>query len=285
MSDIVKMRVSQAKAKSIEEERNVLREVIQEIALLGLWRSKFFEKAAFYGGTALRMLYGLDRFSEDLDFTLLKKTSFLDMNKYLKAVVTELESFGFETSASIKEKSIDSPIQSAFVKVDSYMSFVVVQSRFKSHRDSVIKVKLEIDMDAVPGFETEAKQFFWPQPFSILTCTKPSLMAGKLHATFCRGPRNNVKGRDWYDLLWYVGQGTIPNWSYLENKLRDSGHWQGEFTPEKFCGWAKEVIKDLDVEAAKRDIRRFIKDPDRLSAWSTELFTAAMDRILVCGGA
>ncbi len=277
MSEIIKQRVRQANAKSSEQETMVLREIVQEIALLGLWRSKFFEHAAFYGGTALRILYGLDRFSEDLDFTLLKKDTKFEITRYAGAIQQELESYDIEASVERKAKSIRTPIESAFVKANSQICFLVAASKFKPQKGSLIKVKIEIDTDAVPGFQTEAKQFFWPQPFSVLTCDLTSLFSGKIHATFCRGLRNNVKGRDWYDVLWYIGQKVKPNWLYLEKKVRDSGHWEGEFSPELFRIWAKCQVEQLDIGAAKRDIERFIIDPRRLDAWSKELFQAAID--------
>jgi len=277
MSELIKQRLKQADAKTIEQEKMVLRELIQEIALLGLWRSKFFEHAAFYGGTALRILYGLDRFSEDLGFTLLHKNSRFDLSKYSNAIKQELESYDFEASVERKEKSIQTAIESAFVKVDSQVSFLVASSKYKPQKGSIIKVKIEIDTDAISGFQTEVKQFFWPQPFSVRTCDLPSLFAGKIHATFCRGLRSNVKGRDWYDVLWYVGQKINPNWHYLEVKMRDSGHWSGDFSPKLFQIWAKDQVELLDIDAAKRDIERFIKQPQRLTAWSRELFRAAID--------
>jgi hypothetical protein len=279
VSDLVKLRVKQQNAGSVEQEKLVLREIIQEIALLGLWRAKFFEHAAFYGGTALRILYGLDRFSEDLDFTLLRKKSDFDIQPYAKAIALELEAFDFEAKVEKKSKSIDTPVESAFIKADSHISFLVAASKFKPQKGSLIKVKIEIDTDAVPGFASEAKHFFWPQPFSVLTCDLPSLMAGKLHATFCRGLRKNIKGRDWYDLLWYVGQGIKPNWVYLEAKLRDSGHWNTKFSPKLFQEWAIEQVSALNVESAKLDVRRFIKDIRKLDGWNKELFCAAIQRL------
>lgn len=280
MSDLIKQRIKASGAKSVEQELNVLREIIQEIALLGLWRSKFFENAAFYGGTALRILYGLDRFSEYLDFTLKEKDKDFNIEKYGAAIVKELSSYDFEASFEKKQKSTISPIESAFIKADTQISFLVASSKYKPQKGSLIKVKIEVDTDAIEGFETEAKQFFWPQAFAVLTCDKPSLMAGKLHATFCRGQRNNVKGRDWYDFLWYTGQGISPNWLYLEAKMRDSKHWTGVFSPLEFCSWAKEQVMSLDIKAAKRDVERFIPEPSRLDGWSKDLFIAAIDRLI-----
>jgi predicted nucleotidyltransferase component of viral defense system len=279
MANLIQQRIAEASNKSVEQESLLLREIIQEISLLGLWRAKFFEHAAFYGGTALRILYGLDRFSEDLDFTLLRKTKDFDISSYLNAVSKELTSFDFDVKVEKKKKNVVSAVQSAFVKADSQVSFIIASSRFKPQKGSLIKVKFEVDTDAVSGFDTEACQFFWPQPFSVVTCDRPSLMAGKLHAAFCRGVRDNIKGRDWYDLIWYVGQKIQPNWRYLESKMRDSGNWQGDFSPEKYKVWAKNKIMELDIEIAKNDIRRFISDSSRLDAWSHDLFKAAIDRL------
>jgi predicted nucleotidyltransferase component of viral defense system len=277
MSEIIKQRVKQAKAKNVEQEKMVLREVVQELALLGLWRSKFFEHAAFYGGTSLRILYGIDRFSEDLDFTLLNKDPKFDLTKYTNAVKQELESFDIEATFEKKQKSIQTTVESGFVKADSQICFLVASSQFKPQKGSLIKVKIEIDTDAVSGFQTEAKQFFWPQPFSVLSCDPPSLFAGKIHAAFYRGLRHNVKGRDWYDILWFVGQKIRPNWIYLEAKVRGSGHWNGDFSPELFRQWAKDQVGQLDIGAAKRDIERFVKNPQQLDLWGQELFQATID--------
>src|SRR5690606_2410236 len=196
----------QYNAKTPEQEKDALREIIQEIALLGLWRGKFFESAAFYGGTSLRILYGLDRFSEDLDFTLLAPQGNFNLSSYLGSVRTELTAFGFDVTVESKEKKTLTPIDSAFIKAGTATHLLKVGSSFKATKSELLKVKLEVDLNPAAGFGTEAKQFFWPQAFSVTTCDLPSLCAGKLHATFCRERIRNVKGRDFYDFLWYVGR-------------------------------------------------------------------------------
>lgn len=281
MSEVIKERVRKAKAKTPEDEKLVLQQIIQELALLALWRSKFFEYAAFYGGTSLRILYGLNRFSEDLDFTLLQPNKDFDPKKYIKAIELELQSFGFKVATEVKRKRAISAVQSAFVKADTQVSFIIADSQFVAQKGSLIKVKFEIDTDAVPGFATEARQVFWPQPFSILACDLPSLMAGKLHAAFCRSVRQNVKGRDWYDLFWYVGRGVQPNWRYLEEKVTQSGHWQKNkpFSPAVFKSWALKKIESIDADLAKKDVERFIEDQSQLAAWSTNLFRNAIEQL------
>ena len=281
MNDLVKERLKSYRSKTPQQEKDALREMIQEITLLGLWRGKFFEHAAFYGGTALRILYQLDRFSEDLDFTSLSKTTGNVLDHYLHAVRAELEAYGFDVKVEKKSKGADSTTDSAFVKADTELYMLAVGSSFHGQKGELLKVKFEIDTDPAPGFNTEAKPFFWPQVFSVLTCDLPSLFAGKLHATFCRKRVNNIKGRDWYDFLWYVTRGIKPNYVYLESKLRQSGHWSPttDFKPDAFKEWAKSQLTNFDVEAAKHDIRRFITDPRSLDGWSKDAFNAAIDRL------
>jgi predicted nucleotidyltransferase component of viral defense system len=281
MNELIKERLKSYNAKTAQQEKDALREIIQEITLLGLWRGKFFEQAAFYGGTALRILYKLDRFSEDLDFTAITKTNTNILDEYLFAIKSECLAYGFDITVEKKPKNATSTTDSAFVKADTQIHMIAVGSRFHGQKGELLKVKFEIDTDPAQGFNTEAKPFFWPQMFSVLTCDLPSLFAGKLHATFCRKRINNVKGRDWYDFLWYVARGVKPNFIYLENKMKQSGDWPKDkvLTPESFKEWAKQQISGLDIEAAKQDVRRFIADPRSLDGWSRDGFQTAIDRL------
>ncbi len=281
MNDAVLQRLRIYQPKTAELEKQGLREIIQEIALLGLWRSKFFEHAAFYGGTALRILYGLNRFSEDLDFTLTKSDETFDVAAYTKAVQTELAAFGFDTTVEKKTKSKSSKVESAFIKADTQVHLLRVGSKNKVAKGELLQVRFEIDTDPALGFRTTAEPFFWPQVFSVATCDLPSLLAGKLHATFCRDRVQNVKGRDWFDLLWYVARGTTPNFEYLEKKLRQSDHWPADkpFSPPSFVAWAIERAKSVDIEAAKRDVVRFLADPRTVDGWSHDAFAAAVAKL------
>ena len=176
-----------------------LSETIQSVALLGLSRTDFFAKAAFYGGTALRLLFGLDRFSEDLDFSLEKPQDHFRLSGYFTALGDELESFGFSVEMSEKKKNINSPIESAF-----YKAGVPASISNKIHRNAVCKVKLEIDTDPPEGAEYEVAYIDEPIPFSVRSYSGPSLLAGKLDAVLSRGWKRRVKGRDWYDFAFLV---------------------------------------------------------------------------------
>ena len=138
------------------DEENALKEIIQQIALCGLWRSKFFEHAAFYGGTALRIFYGLDRFSEDLDFSLIKSTPDFNLMPYYQAVTAECEQYGLEVSIVEKQKQSNTGIQSAFIKSDTLFNHLQI----RYHRTKQLKIKLEIDISPPGLFQTETRYLY-----------------------------------------------------------------------------------------------------------------------------
>src|SRR5271157_4585321 len=207
MNEAIARMMARYDGRRREDYVRALREILQEIALLGLWRSKFFEKAAFYGGTALRILYGLDRFSEDLDFSLLEPKPDFDLSKYCVALQTEMRSFGFEVTIESKEKRRQSAVQSAFIKSNTLKQLVVIETAEELvrtvPRGQVLKIRLEVDTVPPPGFSTEVKYLLHPIPFPVKSYTLPDLFAGKRHALLCRRWKTRVKGRDWYDFVWF----------------------------------------------------------------------------------
>ena len=284
MNSAIKSMLAKYQCKSIEDQERALREIIQEIALLGLWRAKFFEHAAFYGGTALRILHGLDRFSEDLDFSLLKSDPKFTLERYEKSITTELASFDIDTVFERKSKVLDTTIESAFIKANTMIHMLKFGTQWKTHKDKVCRIKIEVDTDPPLGFLTEAKQHFQPIPFSVKTFALPDLFAGKLHALLFRSRVRNLKGRDWYDLLWYVGRDIPVHLGHLECRARQSGNW----TDPKSMDLAmlrvllNNKVEAINMDELKSDVRPFIKDQDRLDAWSIELFKAAFAKIEAC---
>lgn len=119
MNNVISQMLSKYEIKNTHDEVNALKEVIQEIVLSGLARGNFFEDAAFYGGTALRIFYNLDRFSEDLDFALLNKNINFDLSEYFNYIEKELNAYGLNLEIKTKEKSAHSNITSAFLKGDT----------------------------------------------------------------------------------------------------------------------------------------------------------------------
>ena len=253
-----------------------LREIMQEIALAGLQRAGFFEKAAFYGGTALRIFYELDRFSEDLDFSLLEVNPDFSLDRYLEAVQAEFESQGMMVSIKEKEKTNKTNIESAFLKSETvWRELVLEQIIPQSGLDQVanIKIKLEVDTKPPLGFETEEKLLLRPFSFYVKCFTISNLFAGKMHALLFRKWKNNVKGRDWYDMEWYIKKGVVLNLGHFLLRARDSGDWPKETISEKeFRTLLKERIDTIDFNKVKADISRFIPNPQRLDIWSAKYF-------------
>ena len=287
MNDVIIRMLDRYECQSIDDYVRALREIMQEIALLGLWRSKFFEKAAFYGGTALRILYGMDRFSEDLDFSLVEPMTDFQLSRYGSAVERELRSFGFEASLTTKPKKIASPVQSAFLKANTLHHLLTIKSDERADwpipRDQVLKIKIEVDTDPPSGFATENKFVLQPVPFSIRTFVLPDLFAGKMHAVLCRKWKNRVKGRDWYDLVWYAANHPKLHVNHLEQRMIQSGDLKKDekIDREKFFALAMDAVENVDVDQARKEVEPFVKNPDALKVWSKEFFRDVASRIVL----
>ena len=287
MNEAVRQILATYEIRSVEDSLRALREVMQEIALLGLWRSKFFENAAFYGGTALRVLCGLDRFSEDLDFSLLEKRKNFDLGDYSEALKRELASFGFAVEIESRPKPASAAIQSAFLKADTRTQMITVEFDKglvqKVPRNQVLKIKLEIDVDPPPGFATEVRYLLRPVPFSVRTFSLPDLFAGKMHAVLCRGWKSRFKGRDWYDLVWFAAYHPELHLVHLEQRMRQTGHWQGPapLTAGDLRVLLSNRIEKVDIDQIRREVERFVKDPAALAVWSKEFFLDVASRIKI----
>ena len=269
----------------LEDYTKALREIIQEIALLGLWRSKFFDKAAFYGGTALRILYGLDRFSEDLDFTLLEPMRDFDLGSFGSSLEKELQAFGFDIRLEQKNRNAKTPIQSAFLKAETFSQLLVIELGEKVIREipkgQLLKIKLEVDTDPPAGFSTETKYLLAPIPFPVRVLILPDLFAGKMHAVLCRRWKTRVKGRDWYDLVWYITHHPELHLAHLEQRMRQTGDWQGteKLSEKAFSQILRTAIDSLDINKARTEVSHFLNDPETLTIWSKDFFHDIVSRI------
>jgi predicted nucleotidyltransferase component of viral defense system len=278
MNDVIMRMLQPYKTATRADAERAIREILQEIALVGLWRGKFFEHAAFYGGTALRIIYGLDRFSEDLDFTLLDKNRHFDWRLFERSVVEELESFGFTVSFSEKEKHVETAVKSAFLKTNTMHALLQIGTKgfVKSgiHPDALIRIKVEIDSEPVLGFDVESVYLREPLPVPIRAVKEPSLFAGKLHAALYRAWKQRVKGRDWYDLVWFLRRKTPLNPRYLEECMRAGGELASDetLTEEKVKKLLNTRLEEIDLGAAKDDVRPFLRDTSQLDLWSVDFF-------------
>lgn len=266
--------------KTRDDFMNAVKETFQEIALLSLYRAGFFEKACFYGGTALRLLYGLDRFSEDLDFSLMQNDEKYDVERYFPKIIKEFIAFGANVAVLKKIKLSDSGIETAFLTANAESLVLILKNRkfleLAKKIDSKQKIKIKIEVDKKPPlkFETESKTLILPVTFHITAMTLPDLYAGKMHAVLFRSWGNRVKGRDWYDFEWYVKKGALLNLEHLKERMIMSGDWKKEdnFDADIFKNLMTAKIDSLDIKSAKKEVEPFIKNADILNSWSKEYF-------------
>lgn len=263
---------------------HAIREVVQEIALLGFWRSGFFEQAAFYGGTALRIFHGLNRFSEDLDFSLINQQSVLRLDAAFLSVETELAAWGFSFAAESKASGERTGIESAFLKGNTRINLLRVGaseelSRYFPHNQK-INIKLELDTTPPPEASTEVKTRLLPTPFQVRLYDLPSLFAGKLHALLFRDWKNRVKGRDFYDFLWFVSRHVPVNLPHLHARIQQSGNSHLEVLD---LGMLHKLLKErfacVDIAAAAEEVRPFLRDPRELALWSQDLFVDLISQV------
>jgi len=287
MNEAIRQMLATYEIRTAGDSLRALREVMQEIALLGLWRSKLFEHAAFYGGTALRVLYGLDRFSEDLDFSLLEKRIDFDLAGYSEALKRELASFGFAVEIESRPKPVSAAIQSAFLKADTRTQMITVEFDKdliqQVPRNQVLKIRLEVDVDPPPGFATEVRYLLRPVPFSVRTFSLPDLFAGKMHAVLCRELKSRVKGRDWYDLVWFAAFHPELHLAHLEERMRQTGHWKGPapLRAEDLRDLLAKRIDQVDIGLIRHEVEPFVKDAASLAIWSKEFFLDVASRIKI----
>ncbi len=271
--------------KTVNDFENALKEIIQEITLAGLARANFFDKAAFYGGTALRIFYGLPRFSEDLDFTLLSDQPEFSLKTYFNSVSETLKSFGFDVEIEELDKKKSTGVESAFLKANTRVHIMKIEvgKPFgnKIQDNKKMNVKFEVDISPPLGFETEVKVLTPPITASVKVLKPSYLFSGKMHAILFRKWKSRVKGRDFYDLLWYLGQNIPMNLGYLESKMRDGKAWQKtrKMTKDDLLQTLEARIKTIDFKKAAMDVAYFIKDPVELESWSQEMFLVAIKNL------
>ncbi len=273
---MIKQWIESYKPKNVLETEQALREIMQEIALAGLYRSNFFKQAAFYGGTALRIFHGLNRFSEDLDFSLLEKNSDFELEPYFKAVIEEFEALGIKVSLNQKQKSTITTIDSAFLKSETLWSELIFENTIPQLNLSlkpIIKIKIEVDTNPPLKFSTENLLLTKPFSFYVSCLTLPDLFAGKMHALLFRKWQNRVKGRDWFDLEWYLKMGVEINLNHFCQRALESGDWKdATINRNQLLKLLEHKINTVDISKVKDDVIRFIPNPSLLDIWSPSYF-------------
>ena len=289
MNSIIEQMLRQHEMETLTDKKNGIKEVVQEIVLCGLSRAGFFKEAAFYGGTALRIFHGLDRFSEDLDFSLMAPDPGFDLLRYLPALERELAAYGFNFKVEDRAKAIDSDIRSAFLKGNTREHMLVFYADERLARsfsgNDTIKIKFEVDTTP-PAYATfERKYRLLPIPYEVNLYDMPSLFAGKLHAVICRAWKSRVKGRDLYDYVFYLSQGTPVNLRHLNARLVDSC-FDGA-REDMTLGEIKDILRrrfeSIDYGQARQDVLPFIKNPSAVEIWSKDFFIAITDNLSARG--
>lgn len=284
-NNVISQMISKFDIKNIDDEINALKEIIQEIILCGLSRGGFFNVASFYGGTALRIFYKLDRFSEDLDFALNKPDKNFDLSKYFKYIDNELKSYGLNLDIDLKSKSIESNITSAYVKGDTLehiLKFFPNNENFAYNNIlKKIKIKFEVDINPPSGAISEYKYKLLPSPHQICLYDFDSLFAGKIHAIICRNWKNRVKGRDLYDYVFFLANGGRVNMTLLRNKLICSGVINSNdcFDESVLKSILVEKFNQIDFKDAKEDVIPFINDINSINLWGIDFFVSITDNL------
>ena len=272
--------------KNQEELTGAMREIMQEITLVGMKQSGFFEKAAFYGGTALRIFHKLDRFSEDLDFSLLEKDDSFSLAPYLGRVISEFESMGIQVQIEQKKKTIQTNVDSEFLKSETIMADLSLSEIIPSINGVQklnIKIKIEIDTAPPSGFSTEEKLLLKPFSFYVPCYQLPDLFAGKMHALLFRKWKQRIKGRDWYDMEWYIKNGIKLHKTHFLERAKDSGDWHAEnINDSAFLKLVQEKIEQTSIDAIKEDVVRFIPDASKIDIWSKQYFLDLTQHLKFC---
>lgn len=249
------------------------REVMQQIALAGLNRGGFFEHAAFYGGTCLRIFHGLNRFSEDMDFSLIEKDSNVHIENYFQPIVDEFRAIGMPVEIAKKDKKAFGRVESAFLKEDTEAYDIKFQAR------KMLKVKIELDTNPPLQFSTEQRLLMQPYSFSVRIFTLPDLYAGKMHALVYRAWQRRIKGRDWYDFEWYVRNGIALDFNHLQARIKE---FSGEdLNQDQFMEQLRNKLATSDIDNVKQDVLPYISHEQRreLDFWSNDYFLQLADMI------
>lgn len=278
MNNVIEQMLKNYNIKTVYDQKNAMKEIMQEIVLCGLSRAGFFENAAFYGGTSLRIFYGLDRFSEDLDFSLEVPNPSFDLTSYFPVLEKEVKSFGLNLSIIEKQKTKESNIRSAFLKGNTKEHLLLFYSdehiAANIATNDAVKIKFELDINPPAYAAFEHKYRLLPAPYEIKMYDMPSLFAGKIHAVICRAWQSRVKGRDLYDYIFYLSRGARVNRMHLRERLLQSGYIDAntECSLQEIKEMLCRRFDAIDYHQAKQDVIPFLRDTSALNIWSAEFF-------------
>ena len=228
-----------------------VREYLQHVILRILYEQKVLKDWVFHGGTALRIIHGLNRFSEDLDFHIKKSDQDFSLTPIIKKLRHALQRQGYIISdTAIKEKTV----RSTFIRFDN----LLYECGLTSHQDEKLSVKLEVDANPPPGYLMETKVVNTYFPFIVIHHTIESFLSGKLHTLL---QRPYTKGRDFYDLIFLLSRWKQiePNFDYLNNALKQT-NYKGNLLQTR--NWKESLslhIRQADWIAIQKDVGPFLE--------------------------
>ncbi|MBI5361173.1 MAG: nucleotidyl transferase AbiEii/AbiGii toxin family protein [Planctomycetes bacterium] len=277
---IIQQRLLSYNCKTEIDEQHAIREITQDVVLAALGRSDFFQHALFHGGTCLRIFYGLNRFSEDMDFILQEPDKEFSFENCINPLKDELSAYGY--NADITDRSTaGAAVKKAFLKDELIGKVIEFQYQNQTGPMNKIRIKLEVDTNPPIGSGSELKYVDFPFVSSVAVQDRPSLFAGKLHALLCR---EYAKGRDWYDFIWYTGRDIDINYTFLTSAIAQMGPWknQGIQVNETWLvGELEKKILSLNWGQVADDVRRFIpiNEQQSLGLWDKELFLQQLAKL------
>lgn len=271
MNEIYNLMLSAYEQTTEQQKRNATFEVNQQIILAGLYNGGFFDEAAFYGGTCLRIFHGLQRFSEDMDFSLLAPNKAFDFSRYFQPIIDEFAIVGRKVEITKKDKKAFGKVESAFLKDNTDVYDVTFQT------EKSVKIKIEVDTQPPLKFDTEQKLLLLPKSFMVRCYTLPNLFAGKMHALLYRTWKNRVKGRDWYDFEWYIRHNTPLNFNHLHERTLQFN--QEDISMELSLEKLKQRFSTADINQVKADVLPFVRNPMELDIWSNDYFLQLASKI------
>lgn len=276
--NIIDERLKTYTANTIEDEEHALKEILQEIAIYGLANANFFDEAIFHGGSALRILYGLPRFSEDLDFLLKSPNPNFRWEPYMDSIIATCKQYGVHPEVTDKSR-VSNTVKKMFLKDDSIGK--IIDLTFVHHPGKKLAIKFEIDTNPPQGSHLDVKFLEFPLDYSLIAQDLSSSFAGKCHALLCR---EYIKGRDWYDFAWYVARKVSPNFVFLEHALYQQGPWANQeiiVTSEWFIEAMQKKIKSIDWSKAASDVEPFLNTQDKksLNLWSIDFFINKLEKL------
>ncbi len=272
MNEIYNLMLSAYEQTTEQQKLNATFEVNQQIILAGLYNGGFFDEAAFYGGTCLRIFHGLQRFSEDMDFSLLTPNKAFDFSRYFQPIIDEFALVGRKVEITKKDKKAFGKVESAFLKDNTDVYDVTFQT------EKSVKIKIEVDTQPPLKFDTEQKLLLLPKSFMVRCYTLPNLFAGKMHALLYRTWKNRVKGRDWYDFEWYIRHNTPLNFNHLHERTLQFD--QEDISKELFVEKLNQRLSTADINQVKTDVLPFVRNPKELDIWSNDYFLQLASKII-----